>query len=200
MTEPPADAPAGPPSEPPPPARPPGWRRHLTRVRVAVGLVSGALLTAFALINGAFDLVPGLRPDPPCPSERDATITAPVLDASVTRGEALALQGADTDGVPAERLAQPGKLVSFDLVAVGFRGERVQIKARVRRESGGPVPDLEIRDQLVAELGPDRCRDKDHLEVWSAIPQEPGRYLIEIRVVTPEGDALHAARTPAFDA
>jgi hypothetical protein len=174
-------------------------RGYYTRTRAVIAAAVAVLLSGFAILEGVFNLFPGLR-DEPCPSEREATITPLELEATVTREEALDLEGASKEGLSAERLAQPGKFVSFDVVSVGFRDDPVQVWSRVRVGGGPLVGDLEIRNQLVETVQPDECKDRDHVDVWTALPAEAGSYVIEVRLRDPDGEWLHAARTDAFDA
>lgn len=176
----------------------PSWRSHFTRARVVIGAIVGAILTTFAILGGVFDLFPGLKPDEPCPREHEATVTDVTLDQSVTRGEALILQQASTQGVPAARLAQPGKLVSFDIRARGFDRDPLQVFTWVLREAGGPAADPELRNQLAHTFTPAGCNDALHLQVWSPTPRLGGAYRIELRLLAPDRTIVETARTDLF--
>ena len=182
----------------PPPPPPRGWRRYYTRTRAIVAAVSAAALGAFAILEGTLDLVDRFR-DEPCADLQATTLGDPRLDASVTRGQSLELSGGSTDGLTAERLAEPGKLVALSLTAKGYKGEPLRVWARVLTKDGAPVDELELPDLLVNEWTPNKCDDTFEAEAWSPVPRTPGSYLIQIRLRTKAREVLESKRTPVFE-
>jgi hypothetical protein len=181
-----------------PPPGPKGWRRHYTRTRAIVAAASAAALGAFALLEGSLDLVDRFR-DEPCAEVQAGTLGEPRLDASVTRGQSLELSGSSTDGLTAERLAEPGKMIALSLTAKGYRGEPLRVWARVLTQDGAPVDELELPDLLVSEWTPDKCDDSNEAQAWSPVPRTPGSYLIQISLRTKDREGLDSARTPVFE-
>lgn len=190
-------------SDPTPPSERPaaGWSRHYTKTRAVAAGVAAAALSGFALLEGVFNLFPGLRGDEPCARVHDAELAEPTLDRLVTRREALERQGASTEGVPPERLAQPGKFVSFDVSATGFEDRRLEIRTWLLTADGAPLANPELRDLLVEEWRPDGCEDGKRVQVWSPLPDSAGRYLIQIQI-RPAGsrEVLDEVRTEVFAA
>ena len=181
----------------PPPSPQRGWRRYYTRTRAIVAAASAAVLATLALLEGTLDLVDRFR-DEPCDLHA-TSLGEPRLDSSVTRGQSLELSGGSTDGLTAERLAQPGKLVGLSMTAKGYRDERLHVWARVLTKDGAPVDELELPDLLVQEWKPTTCDDSLETEAWSPVPQTPGSYLIQIRLRTVDRQLLRTARTPVFE-
>lgn len=175
------------------------WRRHVTRTRVIAASVAGALATTLGLVGGVFDIFPGLRPDEPCARVHAAKLADATLDASVTRGESLDLLGGSKDGVPKERLEQPGKLVSVQVSATGYEHDPLELRTWVLTDVGGPVPEPELRDLFVEQWTPGGCEDGKRVRAWSPVPSKPGRYLIQIEI-RPKGsrEVIESARTDVF--
>ena len=182
----------------PPPPQPTGWRRYYTRTRAIVAAASAAVLALLAILEGSLDLVDRFR-DEPCADVHATSLGEPRLDSSVTRGQSLELSGGSTDGLTPERLAQPGKLVGLSMTAKGYKGEPLHVWARVLTKDGAPVDELELPDLLVREWKPTTCDDSLEADAWSPVPQEPGAYLIQIRLRTKDRELLRTARTPLFE-
>jgi hypothetical protein len=176
-------------------------RRHYTRTRAVVAGVAAAAITGFALLEGVFNLFPGFRPDEPCARVQDVTLAEPTLDRLVTRREALERQGASLEGIPAERLAQPGKFVSLEIKAIGYEDKPLEVFTWVLTADGAPVrqPDPEFSNYLVQEWPPDGCEDSTRVQVWTPVPASAGQYLIQVQV-RPAGsrEVLEESRTQVF--
>ncbi len=176
-------------------------RRRYTKTRAIVAGVAAAALTGFALLEGVFNLFPGFRPDEPCARVQDVALAEPTLDRLVTRRESLERQGASLEGVPAERLAQPGKFVSLEIKATGFEDEPLEVFTWVLTADGAPVrePDPEFRNLLVENWPPDGCEDSKRVQVWTPVPASAGEYQIQIQVrQAGSRDVLEEVRTDVF--
>lgn len=175
------------------------WRHHVTKTRVIVASVAGGLATAFGIVGGVLDLFPGIRPDEPCARVHSVDLTEAHVDRAITRGQSLDLLGGSKDGVPPERLAQPGKLVTVQAAAIGYEDARLEARTWVVTADGAPVPEPELQDLLVEEWTPDGCEDEKAFRAWSPDPRRAGRYVIKIELrPTGSREVIEEARTDAF--
>jgi hypothetical protein len=166
-----------------------GWAK-------AVAAVAGAIA---AVLGVVFLLLPWLKPDEPCKGQQLAgQLTKLVVDRSVTYGGYLKLIHASTDGVDPNRLLQRGKLLAFQVEAIGYKGKRLPIRWTTLTADGEPVPEPALNDQLALELKPEDCTDTARESVWTANPAHPGRYLVEVTLFDDDGQALDAARSGTF--
>ena len=175
-------------------------RRRYTKTRAIVAAIAAAALTGFALLEGVFNLFPGFRPDEPCARVKDVTLGEPTLDRLVTRRESLEREGASLAGVPAERLAQPGKYVSLELAAEGYEDDPLEVWTRALTADGATVPEPELGNQLVETWKPDGCQDSKRVFSWTPVPASAGEYQIQIQV-KPAGsprEVLEEIRTDLF--
>lgn len=175
------------------------WRRHVTRTRVIVAGVAGGLATTLGIVGGVFDLFPGLRPDEPCPRVHAIELTEARVDRAITRAQSLDLLGGSKEGLPPERLAQPGKLVSVQATAVGYEDAPLEARTWVVTAGGAPVAEPELQDLLVEEWTPDGCEDEKAFRAWSPDPRRAGEYVIKVEVRPAESrEVIEEARTEPF--
>lgn len=171
-------------------------RRRLAWI-AAVPVVLGAVATAVGL---TFDLFPSIRPDEPCEGAKGGELSDVTVDESVSREAYYEVTGASTNGVPADRLDDPGKLIHFDFRAEGFRHELLPVRTFVLTAGGEPARGPELTNQLAMELEPEECLDRGRRTVWARTPERSGRYLVEVRLLDPDDELLDTTRTEPFTA
>jgi hypothetical protein len=160
-----------------------------------VPVVLGVVATAVGL---AFDLFPSLRPDEPCTGATGAELSDVTVDQSVTRGAYYEVTGASTDGIPPDRLDDPGKLIHFDFRAEGFRDDLLSVRTFVLTDGGTLVAGPELANQLAIALEPEECLDRGRRTIWARTPERAGRYLVEVRLLDPDEELLDTTRTEPF--
>jgi hypothetical protein len=161
----------------------------------SVPVVLGVVATTVGL---AFDLFPSIQPDPPCQGSLSGELNDLTVDESVSRATYFELTGASTDGIPADRLDDNGKLIHFDFLVEGFRDERVSVWTSVLTDGGAPVEGEELSNQLALELELEDCVDSGRRTVWTRTPDRGGQFLVELRLLDPDREELDAKRTQPF--
>jgi hypothetical protein len=160
--------------------------------------IAGETATALgALLALAFLLFPGWKPQD-CRGDTRGEFTKIELDRSVTRGAALDIDNASKDGVPQERLKQPGKLVTFTLDTNNFKGQALTLRTWVLSESGEPVPDPTLRSFLATTITPTDCEDRVVDRIWSPLPQKRGTYKILLDLTRSDGTTVASQPTKVF--
>jgi hypothetical protein len=157
-------------------------------VAVIVGAATGVLIFFF----------PGCRPEEPCEGALDVKLSDASIDQSVSRSAYLQLIGADPGRASRERLNEVGKLIDFHVKAVGFRRDDLQVMWWLLTGGGEPVGQR-LSGQLGTILTPTACVDNARVKIWAGpIPRTRKRYLVEIRLLDPNGLELARLRTHKF--
>jgi hypothetical protein len=163
----------------------------------SIKLASEAAVAITAILVLVFLVFPGWKPQD-CRGTTGAEFAKLELARSVTRGGALDLDHASKDGIPRERLQQPGKLVTYTLDTSNLKGKELTLRTWVLFEGGEPVQDPTLRDQLAATITPSDCADQAVDRIWSPLPQRPGTYKILLEVTRSDGSTVASQATEAF--
>ncbi len=184
--------------------RPPDDRVHFGQLLRALRSlprwvkIAGETAAAIGVILGlAFLLIPGWKPQD-CRGDTRGEFTRIELERAVTRGGFLDLLHASKEGVPPERLKQPGKLVTFTLVTSNLTGKALTLRTWVLSEDGEPVPDPTLRNQLAVTITPTDCQERHQDRIWSPLPQRSGRYKILLDITLPDGSPVDSKASEAF--
>jgi hypothetical protein len=162
-----------------------------------IPVLLGVVATAIGL---AFDLFPSLRPAEPCEGAKGGELSDVTVDQSVTRGAYYDVTGASTDGIPADRLDDLGKLIHFDFRAEGFRDDLLSVRTFVLTDGGTLVDGPELANQLAMSLEPEECLDRGRRTIWARTPERAGRFMVEVRLLDPDDELLDTTRTEPFSA
>jgi hypothetical protein len=162
-------------------------------------IAAEAVTAISALAALIFLLFPTWKPQD-CRGETRGEFIKIDLDRSVTREASLELQGASKDGVPPERLREPGKLVTYTLIARNLKGKTLTLRTWVLSDGGEPVSDPALRNQLAATITPTDCVDEVVDRIWSPIPRDPGDYKILLDLKRDDGLIVASRATKIFPA
>jgi hypothetical protein len=158
-------------------------------VAAAVTAVIGVLIFFF----------PGCEPAKPCRGALDGTLSSPSIDQSVRYRSYLELVGGSEGEASEERLDEVGKLIDFRVHAQGYKHEPLQVTWWLLTAGGEPLENQRLKRQLGAVVKPGDCEDKFREKIWAGpIPPGNGAYLVEIRLLDPNGAELDRIRTPSF--
>ncbi len=171
------------------------WIRSLRPWVKAVLALIGAITTVVPLV---LTFWPGLAPPPPCHGELRGVLSGVVVDRHVTYKTYLETIGGSTAGVNPDELNRVGKVISFDISVIGFKGKRLPIRWSTHFENGEVVPDERLKNQLALELQSDECHDGGRRAIWTPLPAETGTFFVRITLADRHGEELAAVDTPLF--
>jgi hypothetical protein len=161
-----------------------------------VGIAAGALTGVIGLF---VFFVPGCEPPKPCRGTLDGALSSPSIDDNVSYDSYLGLIGGSEGEATPARLREGGKLVSFRIATEGYKNKALRVTWWLLTASGEPTSNPRHENQLGVVVMPRDCKDSGRQKIWAGpIPRSPRRYLVEIRLLDPNGGELDAIRTPPF--
>jgi hypothetical protein len=160
--------------------------------------VQGLIVIAGAATGAFFFFFPGCEPEKRCPGTLGVKLSDASIDQSVRRSAYLELIGASPGQASQARLNEIGKLIDVNVHAVGYRNDDLQAVWWLLSSGGEPV-DPRTSGQLGTLVTPTACTDNARVKIWAGpIPHTRKSYLVEVRLLDPNGVELARLRTRRF--
>jgi hypothetical protein len=160
------------------------------------GWVKGVALAITATTAVLIFFFPACEPPKPCRGTLDGTLTSPSVDQSVRYRSYLERIGASKGEASQARLDEIGKVIDFQIITAGYKNTPLQIVWWLLSGGGEPTGDPRLNNPLGVVVRPQDCMDKAREKIWvGPIPRTRHTYLVEIRLIAPNGSELGHIQT-----